>query len=176
MISLLSLLGNPFDTIHTHQNGRVFEITKEEVYAFYGIYLFMGLVGLPAYRDYWRKGSHGEAFVRNVISRDPFEEILRNLHFSNNLHENPKSDNGWKVKNLIEHFNYVYQRFACDISHASVDEHICKFKGKSSISKTSQFRGASNSGSDVTEERDTCTNSSFILYYIILYYITGKKE
>ena len=27
---------------YVHQNGRVFEITKEEVYAFYGIYLFMG--------------------------------------------------------------------------------------------------------------------------------------
>ena len=39
---------------YAHQNGRVFEITKEEVYAFYGIYLFMGLVSLPAYRDYWK--------------------------------------------------------------------------------------------------------------------------
>ena len=115
------------------QNGRVFDCSKEDVVVFYGIYLYMGLVHLPWYRDYWRKDEFGQPFVRNAMSRNRWEEILRNLHFSNNLSQFAKEDKAWKVRSLIQHYNYVYQRYAYDTSEQSIDEHTCKFKGKNSM-------------------------------------------
>ena len=93
----------------------------------------MGLTKLPALRDYWRTDELGVQFVRESMARDRYEEIRKNLHFSNNLNPLLADDKAAKIRPLIEHFNYVYQRSAKNVSHQSVDEHMVKFKGHSSM-------------------------------------------
>ena len=70
--------------------------------------------------------------IRNVMSRSRFEEILLNLHFSDNTMDD-KSDKGYKVRSLINHFNQSFSEFVSDDSTQSIDEHMVKFTGRSSM-------------------------------------------
>ena len=55
---------------------------EQEIRAYFGFYILMGLVRLPEIRDYW---SNSDTFhyapVADRISRKRFEEISRYLHF-----------------------------------------------------------------------------------------------
>ena len=39
--------------VYTIENGCNFKVTKEEVLAFLGLNIAMGIVGLPEFKDYW---------------------------------------------------------------------------------------------------------------------------
>ena len=62
-------------------------------------------------------------------------KILQNLHFANNLQELPlkeseSQDRAWKLRPLFEHLEHHFKQACQPESHQSVDEHMCKFKGK----------------------------------------------
>ena len=59
-------------------------VTDREIEVCIGVSYFMGLKKLPALRDYWGNDELGVPFVRDSMSRDRFEEIRKNFHFSNN--------------------------------------------------------------------------------------------
>ena len=66
------------------QNGRKFDLDGKDVEVFFGILFYMALVKLPSIRDYWRSDELGKLFIKFHMTRDRFEEIWRNLHFSDN--------------------------------------------------------------------------------------------
>ena len=74
-------------TRYAMQKGREFVCCSREIEVFFGIMYFMGVVRLPAYRDYWRTDDIGQEFVKKTMSRNRFFEILQNLHFNNNMDE-----------------------------------------------------------------------------------------
>ena len=94
-----------------------------------GVTYFMGLKKLPALTDYWRTDELRVPFAIDSISRDRYNGIRKNLYFSNNLDSPRTDDKAVKVRQLIEHYNIVYQRKATNVSHYSTDEHMVKFKG-----------------------------------------------
>ena len=51
------------------------DVSMAEMYGFLAIIIFMGVVRLPADRDYWSHGICGQAFVRDVMARDRFLAI-----------------------------------------------------------------------------------------------------
>ena len=60
--------------------------------AFLGINYVMSINKLPTIISYWECGQYvGNKGIRNVMSRSRFEEILQNLHFSDNTKDD-KSD------------------------------------------------------------------------------------
>ena len=66
------------------------------------------------------------------MSRSRFEDILENFNFLDNTKDD-RSDKGYKVRSII---NYLNQRFSSSVSNddsQSIDEHILKFKGRSSM-------------------------------------------
>lgn len=82
-------------------------ITKEELMAFVGINIAMGIVSLPTMDDYWSTDpilSH--AWFQAVFSRNRFREILRYVHVADNskaLDWNaPNYDKLWKVRPLLD--------------------------------------------------------------------------
>ena len=93
----------------------------------------MGLKRLLSLRDYWRTDELGVEFVREAMSRDRYEEIRQNLHFSNNLDPLLVDYKAAKFQPLIDHFNIIYQRSAEIVSDHSIDEHMVKFKGHNSM-------------------------------------------
>ena len=77
----------------------------------------MGLVKLPKIRDYWRTGEIGKIFVQSHITRDRFDEIWRNLHFSDNNDRSLDGNKARKVRPIISHLNFFYQEAAFNEEH-----------------------------------------------------------
>ena len=66
------------------------------------------------------------------MSRSRFEEILQALHFSENTKDD-KSDKGYKLRSLINHVNQRFSECNPDDCTQSIDEHIVKYTGWSSM-------------------------------------------
>ena len=80
------------NNLHTQQNGREFHTNKQEMRAFLGIIYIVSINKLPTIKSYWECGQFiGSESIRNVMSRSGFEDVLRNLHFSDNAKDD-KSD------------------------------------------------------------------------------------
>ena len=82
-------------------------ITKEELMAFIGINIAMGIISLPTMDDYWSTDpvlSH--AWFQAVFSRNRFCEILRYIHVTDNSkaidRSAPNYDRLWKVRPLLD--------------------------------------------------------------------------
>ena len=91
----------------------------------------MSINKLPTIKSCWQCGQYvGDEGIRSVMSRSRFEEILQNLHFSNNTKDD-KSDKGYKVRSLINTFNQSFSEYVSDDCTQYIDEHRAKFTGRS---------------------------------------------
>ena len=122
---------------YADQSGRMFQTSVEELRAFLGINILMGIHKLPKMRDYWSVDEGlGNPLIQKAMTRDRFLDILQNLHFADNLQQLPpkeseKYDRAWKLRPLFVHLLKHFQDTLQQESYQSVDEHMCKFKGKS---------------------------------------------
>ena len=101
--------------------------------AFPGINFIMGSNKLPSLEGYWSTDKCiGNERIQNVMTRTRFQSILQNLHFSNNNSDN-KTDKSYKICPVIKHPNKVFAENLWNSPFQSVDEHMCKFLGRSSM-------------------------------------------
>ena len=118
--------------LYAVQNGREFKTNAEEIRAFLGTNFIMTICKLPTLKCYWMADDFiTNDGIRNIITRDRFMDILKNLHFNNNFETDP-SDRGYKIRSLIDHLNAAFQAAMSDASKQSIDEHMTKFKGRHS--------------------------------------------
>ena len=95
------------------------------------INFFMGINKLPFVADYWSTDKCiGNKKIQNVMRRTRFQSILQNLYFSNNDNDD-KTDKSHKIRPVIEHLNKAFAESLSNSPLESVDEYICKFKGRS---------------------------------------------
>ena len=60
-------------------------ISKEELLAFIGLNIAMGVISRPALNDYWSTDIiHCQPWFRSVMPRNRFRQILRYVHVANN--------------------------------------------------------------------------------------------
>lgn len=116
------------------QNGRPFALTSAEAKAFLGMNYVMGYHVLPTFRSYWSSDPDmGVPFIANVMPLNRFEEIRRNLHFSDNNNEplrtQPSYDRAYKIRPVLDHFNESFQNAMSNTKTQAIDEHMIKFKG-----------------------------------------------
>ena len=101
--------------------------------AFLGINYVMSINKIPTIKSYWECGQYvGNEGICNVMLRSRFKEILRNWHFSDNK-KNDKSDNGYKVRSWINHFNQSFCECISDDCTQSINEPMVKLTGRSSM-------------------------------------------
>ena len=115
------------------QKGRNFETTEDVMKAFLEINFIMGINKLLSLEDYWLidKCIRNEK-IQDIMTRRMFQSILQNLHFSNNDNDS-KTDKSYKIHPVIEHLNKLFAESRSNSPFQSVDEHMCKFKGRSSM-------------------------------------------
>ena len=116
---------------HMHST---WETDLEELKAYLGFMIVMGLNHLPEIRDYWSTDRMlHNAFIATRISRDRFEEISRNLHFVDNrdlpLRDEPGYHRLQKVLPLIDAMKTKFQDNYHPHMQNSIDEAMIPFKG-----------------------------------------------
>ena len=65
--------------------------------------------------------------IKNVTARSRFEDILRNLHFPDNI-KGDKGDKGYRVRSLINHFSRGFSNSISNDDSQAIDKHMVKLK------------------------------------------------
>ena len=113
-------------------------ITVEELLAYMGFMVLMGIVRLPRTEDYWKKDAiYHYTPIANRISRERFRELHKFLHFANNTTLAPPGTPGYdklgKVKPIILMIGEQIASVCDPGKEVSIDEAMIPFKGRSSL-------------------------------------------
>ena len=114
------------------------ETNAEEIKAFLGFSILMGVNVLPDIYDYWSLQESFHYFpVASRISRKRFLEIRRYLHFVDNStlaqRGDPEYDRLGKIRPVIDAVNEALVSSYDPNCENSIDEAMIKFKGRSSL-------------------------------------------
>ena len=117
---------NPLEEWKTNQN---------ELQAYFGFYILMGMVKEPEIWDYWAKDpTFSYHPISDKISRKRFEEISRYLHFVNTDLLPKRGQRGYHrlqwVKPVIEMLRERFMAVYRPDVNISIDEAMIPFKGK----------------------------------------------
>ena len=114
------------------------DVTAEEIWAFFGFMILMGINQLPALRDYWKLDpTYRYNPIASKITRDRFLEILRYIHFVDNTtllqRPDPAYDKLGKIRPVIDHLSEQFLSAYNPHQQVSIDEAMVAFKGRSSM-------------------------------------------
>ena len=113
-------------------------ITQEELCAYFGFMVLMGIVKMPSIYDYWQKDEvYHYSPIANRISPKRFFEIHCFIHFANNATLPPSGSSGYdklgKIRSILtsltERCSTVYEPG----QDLSIDEAMIQYKGRSSL-------------------------------------------
>ena len=114
------------------------QITVDELKAFLGFSILMGIDQLPSVDEYWSKDPclyYSPNADRILQWR--FSELSRYIHFVNNNSLAPRGDPvyDWlgKVRPLIDHLGSKFARLYNPSKNLAVDEGMINFQGRSSL-------------------------------------------
>ena len=151
------------------------KITVDELRAFLGFSVLMGINHLPSLNDYWSRDPRLRyAPVADRITRDRFREISRYLHFVDNDTLVPRGEEGHdrlgKVRPLIDHLSTKFSEAYEPHRDIAVDEAMIKFQGRSSLKQYMPMKPTKR-GIKVWVAADS-TNGYFSRFEVY----TGKKN
>lgn len=156
--------------LYAIQKGRIFTITVTEFKAYMGLIIRMTLVKLPNIRLYWSTdNTFRQAQVADVMTRNRFEEITSNLHFSDN-EQDDKTDRAYKIRPIINHLNKAMPEAYTYSKKLSIDEHMVKFKGHNAMKQYMKYTPVSWG----FKLWCLCESETGYLYNVDIY--TGKKQ
>ena len=121
------------DSFHAWQ-----QITVQELTAYMGFMILMGLVKLPSIADYWKKDMiYHYLPIASRISRDRFIDLNRYLHFVDNSTLSPPHTPGYNKLGKVEPIIAMLRGQLAAIwnpgKHLSIDEAMIPFKGRSGL-------------------------------------------
>lgn len=114
-------------------------VTLEDIKAFFGLTILMGILHLPSLDMYWQKKywtTETPAFGK-VMSRKRFTDIWKFLHFCDESNapdpDDPLKDRLYKIRPLIEGIIPNFQSAYTPARDISIDESMIPFKGRLSF-------------------------------------------
>lgn len=121
------------ETIVTQTNmmaakkGVTLGLCIEELQAFIGMNIAMGMLRLPQIRDYWATDEVlSTPWFPSIMPRDRFFQIMRFLHLVDSSQQRKKGEEGYdplfKVRSLIDHLSAVFPRYYQPGRQLAVDE------------------------------------------------------
>jgi len=124
------------------KEGSEIDTIVKELEILIGIYIRMGLVSMPRVRAYWELETRYSP-ISDKMSRNRFEKLTANLHFTNNLTvtDKQKEDKLWKIRPWLAALRAQFLKIPSEENN-SVDEIMVPFKGKSNIKQ--YIRGKPN--------------------------------
>ena len=114
------------------------ELELNDMYAYFGIMIMMGLVSLPSLHDYWKRDSLFYCpAIAQKMTRDRFLEIHRYLHFTDNTKlippEDPQYDRLGKVRRVLDMLQERFLAVYHSNRECAIDEAMVPYKGRSSL-------------------------------------------
>jgi len=104
---------------------------QEEIKAFLGLVLYMGLVKKSQLEDYWSTSFlFGTPGFRDILSHDHFTHLLRNICFYNVNTEPNTQDLLYKIRSLINKVINASQKLYTPGEYFTIDEGMVKFQGR----------------------------------------------
>ena len=93
----------------------------------------MGYHVLPSLRNDWSTEHDLRVpYIANIMNRNRFEEIRSFLHFNENELmlplSNPYHDRTFKIRPVLDNFNFAFSAAMAPAKCQSIDEHTIKFK------------------------------------------------
>ena len=109
---------------------------EEEMKAYFGFSILMGISPLPDLYDYWSTSEELHTFsIVSRISRKRFIEIQRYLHFTNNADIIPRGEEGHdrlaKVRPVLESVRTTFRSNYKPHRENSLDKAMVKYDGRS---------------------------------------------
>ena len=113
-------------------------VTVDELHAYLGFIMLMGLVQLPSIRDYWsQEGVFHYSPIASRISRKRFLQIHRFLHFVDNESLPSYGEPNYsKIQKIKPIHTYLSEQFKDNFTpgrDVAIDEAMVKYKGRSSL-------------------------------------------
>lgn len=110
-------------------------LSCQELRAFIGMLIMMGIHQLPTLKCYWSSDPLLRVnAVADVMPASRFKKIVENLHLNDNLKQVPRNhpnyDKLHKLRPLLDHLNAVIDKVYKPSSRYSIDESMIKFKGR----------------------------------------------
>lgn len=122
--SLLRMIVEETNLYSVRKDGASVNTTLDEMQQFIGILLTMGIIKMPAYRDYWSERLR-YPFVADVMPLNRFKKLRRMIHF---VSEEDPDDRFSKVRRLFDHFRKNLLKVE-DETKQSIDEMMVPYKG-----------------------------------------------
>ena len=114
------------------------DVTRQELKAYFGICLVMGINNLPRLAMYWSSDPLiGNTGIQNIMTKNRFEELSQYLHFSNSETEPQRGEENfdrlYKVRSLLSGVLENSQNACKPSKNLSIDEGMIAFKGRLSF-------------------------------------------
>lgn len=112
------------------------KLTIKSLKAWMGIVIYIGLKNEPALKDYWSTDAFfGCPIIKNIMSRDRFLSILRNIHLVDSSKlctdkSDPRFDKLGKVRWLVDSFVSLCKKYLNPGKFLTVDEIMVAYKGR----------------------------------------------
>jgi len=119
---------------YAQQRGaeRGWRTTVEELYAFLGVHIYMGICPLPRWHMYWSE-LYQQPFVASVFPRWRFEQLLRYFHVAPPPPAAAPADPLSRVRPLIQSLQHSFPHHYAPSRCLTLDEAMVAFKGRSPI-------------------------------------------
>ncbi|XP_064635786.1 piggyBac transposable element-derived protein 3-like [Lineus longissimus] len=119
------------------QQGRMHwhDTTFEEIKAFQGVLVLMGIHIVPAFKDYFSSDELlSVPAVTKVFPKNRFFELRGNLHLADNEtavpRDDPNYDKLYKLRPLLNTLQTTFRQYFEPGQNCAVDEHMVKGKGR----------------------------------------------
>lgn len=112
----------------TQAMGRCLNTNPKEITDFFSILLFMGVINLPSYEDYWASDTRIEQ-IAELMPVKRFKRLRRLIHFNNNDNiTEDTTDRYFKIRPFIEKVRQNFRRHHTENQY-SIDETMISYKG-----------------------------------------------
>jgi hypothetical protein len=111
-------------------------VSTDEMLAFIGTMIIMGICQLPRVKDYWSE-HFGITLIKRIFKRGRWEKINRYFHVSDNHLLKPKESSEYdklgKIRELLKTINTLFSARFKPNCYLAVDESMVAFKGRCSF-------------------------------------------
>lgn len=119
----------------TQEDFKQEPMNQSDFYRLLGFLFYSSLIRLPSKSDYWSSGC-GLEIIMQSVARDRVDQLLRTLHFNDNVLQTEPTD---KIQSLIDLFNDRCESVVHPEQFIAIDEQMIKYKGASAPKSLKQY-------------------------------------